>query len=332
MLHFAFPKIAGVLIIAFVISGCSAGKSPSAPGGHYPSATPTHTLARVLDSTIAPITNTAYSEPSLTVTHTPTLTNTPVPSKTPTPSFTPTLALPVGLNTPIPRVEPSISPENVADLVEIAKFGSGILYDYYLTNEDKTLVAVFSNAIRLFDAQTLEQTRVFPVSLPEMYKTYPIPYSISKDANTLAVLGDKQIQIWRISDDSLIQTIQFEMNKGVRAWQASGSPLKWVNAPPTLFGKSALDSMYSQSRAGRGPGVREVPGANPLDRFYKIADPSSIKPHPNPEVASQGGLAGTISGGGQIFYRPITSSGNPAIDTFNVPGYTVDWKYHFPPK
>ena len=120
------------------------------------------------------------------------------------------------MNTPIPPAEQILSPANITDLVEIANFGGGILYDYYLTDDQKTLVAVFSNAIRFFDTQTLEQSGAFPVSLPEMYTTSPIPYSISKDASTMAVLGDQQIQVWRISDGELIQTIKLDMDKGIR--------------------------------------------------------------------------------------------------------------------
>lgn len=120
--------------------------------------------------------------------------------------------------------------------------------------------------------------------------------------------------------------------KGVQAWQASGSGLRWVGGSLPLSGKLALDEMYSQSRPGHGLNIREVSGNDALNWFNKIADPMSVRPHPNPIIASQGGLAGTIKGGGQIFYRPITSSGNPAIDTFNAAGYTINWKYHFPLK
>lgn len=81
----------------------------------------------------------------------------------------------------------------------------------------------------------------------------------------------------------------------------------------------------------RGWDVREVSGGNALEYFNRIADPNSVGPHPNPFLAKQGGLSGVLPGGrGQIFYRPVSGSINPAIDIKNVPGYTINWKYHFP--
>jgi RHS repeat-associated protein len=108
---------------------------------------------------------------------------------------------------------------------------------------------------------------------------------------------------------------------------------KTFQGASTFTGFAALDEMYANSRSGIGLYVRELLGANALEFFRRIVDPNSIGPHPNPVVAAQGGLKGTMPGGvGEVYYRPQTGSGNPAIDTFNIPGYSIDWKYHFPPE
>jgi hypothetical protein len=99
----------------------------------------------------------------------------------------------------------------------------------------------------------------------------------------------------------------------------------------SLSGRDALDDLHSRSQPGRGRNVREVPGGDPDAEFRRIADPSTIKPHRVPARAAEGALEGEIAGGGRIFYRPITASGNPAIEISNVPGYQINWKYHFPP-
>jgi len=118
--------------------------------------------------------------------------------------------------------------------------------------------------------------------------------------------------------------------KGVQAWRASGSGLRWLSPIVPTTGRAALNEMHAKSEPGSGWDVREVPGANAEKWFYRIADPQSVGPHPNPNIP--GGLKGKVPGGGEIFYRPFTGSENPAIDISNVPGYTNYIKYHFPPR
>jgi len=115
--------------------------------------------------------------------------------------------------------------------------------------------------------------------------------------------------------------------QAVRAWVASGSLLEWAPVPPPPSGRAALDDLYARSRPGRGWDVREVPGEDPVEWFNRIAN--RIRPHHDPALAAQGALEGEIPGGGRIYFRPITST-NPAIDTIGVPGYHINWKYHFP--
>jgi RHS repeat-associated protein len=117
-------------------------------------------------------------------------------------------------------------------------------------------------------------------------------------------------------------------SKGFVDLQASGSLLEWAPFSPSLSGRKALGDLYARSRLGRGWDVREMPGENAEVWFRKIA--IKIKPHHIALLREQGALEGLIPGGGRIQYRPITAS-NPAIDTFEVPGYSIDWKYHFPP-
>jgi hypothetical protein len=116
--------------------------------------------------------------------------------------------------------------------------------------------------------------------------------------------------------------------KGVRAWRASGSVIKW-----NAGGSSAVQELYNLSRDGKGPGVREVPGENAQSWFYRIADNTTVRPHRNPIVAQSGGLEAIVKGTSNalVFYRPKTSSGNPALEINNVPGF-LNWKFHFPSK
>jgi RHS repeat-associated protein len=105
---------------------------------------------------------------------------------------------------------------------------------------------------------------------------------------------------------------------------------KYSEKEALSVGVDAIEEMDSQAAPGKGRNVKEVPGGNPLYWFNRIVDPGSTIPHRNPKIADQGGLEGTVSREGVIFFRPITSSGNPAIDFHNIPGYPDLPKYHFP--
>lgn len=90
-------------------------------------------------------------------------------------------------------------------------------------------------------------------------------------------------------------------------------------------GRRALDDLLQRSRPGRSRRVREVSGrrTDAEVEFRQIAEPGTIVPHPNPQLAAAGGLQGRVPGGGRIYFRPYSTSGPPTIDLHDVPGIQI---------
>ena len=156
--------------------------------------------------------------------------------------------------------------------------------------------------------------------------------------NTINIIqnetGLTECTVTRLIMDVVILTLSgIGIAKGVSdvvsAWRAGGSFLGIAKSTNPI-GQEALNDLYATSIPGRGENVREVPNGDALQWFNKIVDPTTIKPHRNSDLAVQGALEGEIPGGGTIFYRPFTSSDNPAIDISKASNFPMNLKFHFP--
>jgi hypothetical protein len=97
-----------------------------------------------------------------------------------------------------------------------------------------------------------------------------------------------------------------------------------------------VDNLIKQSNIQKGAGgaddvIYTHPGnlQDAQNSFNRIADPSTIQPHPNPTVANAGGLQAGVPGGGNVYLRPITRSGGPALDLMRLLNRPRIIKFHF---
>ncbi|NJL56663.1 RHS repeat-associated core domain-containing protein [bacterium] len=97
--------------------------------------------------------------------------------------------------------------------------------------------------------------------------------------------------------------------------------------------RQAVQDLLSKTTPGRSSPHRTYKGdaTAAVNEFYKIADPNSIALHPNPTLAQQGGLQGSVPDGGRIYYRPVSTSGEPTIDLHEVPGIAARIEIKFIP-
>ena len=101
-----------------------------------------------------------------------------------------------------------------------------------------------------------------------------------------------------------------------------------------------LDDLLRVAGRGRSGSSKiwEVGDADPtraaLEWFNRLVDPRTIRAHRNPDMATLGGLEGTLkSGDGTVLYRPRSGSGGPAVDVgdHKLPECS-DLKFHFEPR
>jgi WD40 repeat protein len=138
----------------------------------------------------------------------PTDTPTPVPTpRPPTATPTPTVALPVWAGTPVPRPVAAISPDNAAQVVQLARLGKKTVAEV-TWSPDGRLLAVASGDIYLYDAQTLEELR----SIENVYSLESVVFS--PDGKMLASGG--KVRLWQVSDGSLLRTLE-----GLTDWVTS---------------------------------------------------------------------------------------------------------------
>jgi WD40 repeat protein len=85
--------------------------------------------------------------------------STPAPTTTPTPTSAPTPSLSVLAGTPVPMPQEPITPENAADIVELAMWGKGWVLEVTYSPDGRLLAVGTSTGIWLHDAQTLDMVR-----------------------------------------------------------------------------------------------------------------------------------------------------------------------------
>lgn len=137
------------------------------------------------------------------VTQTPASTFTPVPpTATSTPSPTPTLQLPVSLGTAYPALSKKISVDNVKQIVELARYGKerGVFSSAMLLPDGKFIAVLTSLGIYLFDIETLEQTSFLSTKSNIQAMRY------SADGETIVVIVNGKVELWKASDGSLLHT------------------------------------------------------------------------------------------------------------------------------
>ena len=144
---------------------------------------------------------TAKTQPTKTKTLTPTSTATAAPTSTPT--LTPTPKLPVSPGTAMPESSIAISADNLDEVVELARWGSGVITDA-IYSPDGTVIALGSSVgISLFQVETVEEILYIETDSG----INELSFSPNGDMIT-AGLKDDTARIWDVEDGELLYTLE----------------------------------------------------------------------------------------------------------------------------
>lgn len=150
----------------------------------------------------------AINAPAATATVTLTATAVPTSTPTPLPTATPTPKLPVAPGTQMPAVIMAISAGNLEQLIEIGRWGKGVISDVTYSADGKTVAVASSLGISIRDANSLDE-----LSYIETGGIYVYSVALSADGNYVAAgLDDKTAKVWNIADGSLVQTLEGHTN------------------------------------------------------------------------------------------------------------------------
>ena len=171
-----------VVVSAILLTACGAGLS----------AQPTATLALP------------------TATLPPTLTSTPEPTFTPT--VTPTPRLPVSLGTQMPAPGIAISAENLDQMVELARWGKGVITDAAYSPDGKLIAIATTLGVSVYQADTLEEKIYFETNASVNSLAF------SPDGETIATgLNDNTMTTWNALDGTLLKSFESPKEETIKA-------------------------------------------------------------------------------------------------------------------
>lgn len=184
-------QVGMLFFFALLLNGCDSANPGDTPTAVIPA-------TEVIAATLVP-------EPVLTVIPTlidspePTVTRTSLPTFTP--NMTPTLP-PAAIHTPVPEPLVTISPDNAAHIVELARWGQGIVRDVAYSANGRYIAVYTASDKYLYDAEVFE-----PVSLT----TELLGESFPRDVNALMAEPIKgAIKIKKASNDTVLSTLTEE--------------------------------------------------------------------------------------------------------------------------
>lgn len=140
-------------------------------------------------------------QPTATVApQTATFTSTPEPTFTPT--ATPTPRLPVSLGTQMPAPGLAISADNIDQVVELARWGKGVITDAVYSPDGKLIAVATTLGISIYQADTLEEILYFETNASVNNLAF------SPDGETIATgLNDNTLKLWKASDGALLKSL-----------------------------------------------------------------------------------------------------------------------------
>lgn len=190
--------LVAILSFVFTLSACTNAE---------PTQTATAVIAEVIatNTAVSP-TNTASPSPTLSPTQTPpsTPTQTPPPTatNTSTPIPTPTASIRVLAGTAVPQPGHPISPDNVIQLTELARWGRGVINDIDLSGNGRWIAVATATGVYIHDAHNIAETlKWIPTSEPVNKVAY------SPDSSLLTIVLPSEIQIWDTSTVTLANKI-----------------------------------------------------------------------------------------------------------------------------
>lgn len=136
----------------------------------------------------------------------PTATFTPAPTSTstltPTPTVTPTPRLPVAPETQMPIPGQTISADNLDEVVELARWGKGVITDAVYSSDGKLIAVATTLGVSIYQADTLEETLY--IETDSLINSV----AFSPNGESLAAgLADNTAKLWKASDGTLLKTL-----------------------------------------------------------------------------------------------------------------------------
>jgi WD40 repeat protein len=126
--------------------------------------------------------------------------------RTPTPlivAHPTTPPLPVRAGTPYPQPVVPISAENAGQVVELARWGKGVISEVTYSPDGKLLAVATSIGIYLYDANTLDEVDYISSS------SWVSSVAFSPDGGLLASgSGDGTVNLWRVADGIELRTLE----------------------------------------------------------------------------------------------------------------------------
>lgn len=139
-----------------------------------------------------------FSLPTATVP--PTFTSTPEPTFTPT--TTPTPRLPVLPGTQIPTSDSTISADNIDQIVELARWGKGVITDAEYSPDGESIAVASTLGVSIYQTDVLEEILYFET------EARVNSFAFSPDGKTIATaLNDNTLKLWNASDGNLIRSL-----------------------------------------------------------------------------------------------------------------------------
>lgn len=204
-------RIVIIILLVFLLVGCVSPMPTVTPSiAATAISAPSNIAIRPAVTAIPTETRLPRREP--TVEPTPILpTYTPITPRTPQPVVISTAtpasnSYPTTLGTTVPKPKDVISPDNVNQITELARWGKGRIESFVYSADSRFLALATSIGIYIYDVQTLEEIRY--VETDQIVKAL----SFSPDGQTLAsVLRDGKIVLWQLPNVTRFMVVESSM-------------------------------------------------------------------------------------------------------------------------
>lgn len=128
------------------------------------------------------------------------------------PPVSPTPRLPVSEGTALPSPEEPISAENAGQIVELARWGKGVITDAVQSNDGEWIAVASTLGVSILHSDTLEETIYFGTDASINSIVF------SSNGETLVTgLNDNTIKVWKVANGILLDTFEYPVDEKAQA-------------------------------------------------------------------------------------------------------------------